>query len=136
MHKSLVNLLLLTSIYSCSQKIDRGESSYKIIDSIITAENKLDNFHGSIVISKNNKITYQKHLGIANRSLNTFISSDTKFDIASLNKSFISALILIAIEEGKLRLKDKLIDKLNNFSFKSSFNPEIDIHVMSYFWFT
>lgn len=100
------------------------------IDELIENSVASNHFSGSLVISHQSDYNYEKHMGIANRSWQTQITDETKFDIASLNKSFIAALILIAVEEGKLALNDKLVDLLSSYNYSGSFNSEITIHHM------
>ncbi|GAA4845087.1 hypothetical protein [Algivirga pacifica] len=55
-------------------------------------------FHGSISIGSTKELIYQQSIGLANRSWNIPIQKDTRFDIASLNKSFIE------VQKGELLL--------------------------------
>ncbi|MCB0662184.1 MAG: beta-lactamase family protein [Saprospiraceae bacterium] len=98
------------------------------IDSLLKDWNNRDLFHGGIVISHEGEIVYENYLGFADRTWNIPVTSDVKFDIASLNKSMTAALIMKAVEEGKLDLEDKLSDVLTSFSFNGSFDKQITIH--------
>ncbi|MDN3689207.1 serine hydrolase domain-containing protein [Cyclobacterium jeungdonense] len=100
------------------------------IDSLFKAQNQQDLFHGGVVITQKGETLYESYLGIADRSWNIPIEQDTKFDIASVNKSMIAALVLKAVEEGKLHLEDKLVDLLSGFSYEGNFHPEITLHHM------
>lgn len=100
------------------------------IDSLFNAQYPQDLFHGGVVITHEGETIYEDYSGIADRSWNLPIEKDTKFDVASVNKSMIAALVLKAVEEGKLRLDDKLVDLLSDFSYQGSFHPEITLHHM------
>jgi len=103
-------------------------TSVQKIDSLLKSHHQEDLFHGGIMISNNGENIYENYLGIADRTWNIPMQSDVKFDIASLNKSMIAALILKATEENKLHLDDKLVDLLSGFSFEGNFHPDITLH--------
>jgi CubicO group peptidase (beta-lactamase class C family) len=71
---------------------------------------------GSITLSHEGKIVYQKAFGFADVESNIVATPATKYRIGSITKMFTSALILKAMEEGKIDLEQK-IDK---------FFPEIE----------
>ena len=71
---------------------------------------------GSITLSHDGKIIYQKAFGFADIEGNVASTPATKYRIGSITKMFTSALILKATEEGKISL-DQKIDK---------FFPEIE----------
>ncbi|MAD96080.1 MAG: hypothetical protein CMB99_02020 [Flavobacteriaceae bacterium] len=114
---------------SCNKKLANERVIWtKQLDSLVTQEHQSAHFHGGIIVSKDSEVIYEKYIGIANRGSSTPIDWQTKFDIASVNKSFICALILKAVEGGKLSLNDKLVDVLKGYSFGGSFHSEITIH--------
>jgi len=90
------------------------------VDSLLLTKNANSHFDGTIVIGSKDEILYQKALGKANRTWDIDLSNDTRFDIASLNKSFQAALILIAVEEGHIFLTDKLISFFTELNFDST----------------
>lgn len=103
---------------------------YSEIEKLIDDEYKKGNFSGSLVIGNTEGVLFQKHAGIANRVWNVPVESTTRFDIASINKSFIAALILKAVEEKKLGLDTKLVDFLEDVSYSGTFHSSITIHHM------
>ena len=126
-----VLFLFSWSITACHQPDSVTKSSYWTkLDSLVLSEHTADRFHGTVVVGNQDSIIYQKAVGIANRVWNVPIQMDSRFDIASLNKSFIAALVLLAVEEGKLRLKDKLIDRLKNYQYQGQFDSTITLHQM------
>lgn len=98
------------------------------IDSLMKSHYQHDLFHGGIVIGQKGKIIYENYLGIADRNWDIRVGKEVKFDIASVNKSMIAALVLKSAEEGKLDLNDRLVDLLKDFSFEGNFHPEITLH--------
>ncbi|PSK81500.1 serine hydrolase domain-containing protein [Prolixibacter denitrificans] len=130
----LLGVLILFLLAGCLPKENRTTQDTHLqvgkIDSLFTSRYQQDLFHGGVVISHNGKVIYENYLGIADRSWNIPVTKDVKFDIASLNKSMISALVLKAVEEGKLSLNDKLFDLLKDFSYEGIFDPKITLSNM------
>lgn len=84
----------------------------------IFAQHKLDTyfehlsankkFMGSVALLFNDSIIYKKTVGFANADTKREMNNDTKIRIGSITKTYTAVLILKAIEEGKLKLSDKL----------------------------
>lgn len=104
------------------------QKSIKKIDSLFVKLNKEDLFHGGIVISEKGKVIYENYIGLADRGWNISFHNKVKFDIASLNKSMIAALVLKAVEEDELSLDDKLTDLLVRFKYEGNFHKNITLH--------
>ncbi|WP_296705817.1 serine hydrolase [Algoriphagus sp.] len=98
------------------------------IDSLFRSRYAQDLFQGGVVITQHGKTIYENYLGQADRSWGIPFDEEVKLDIASVNKSMIAALSLKAVEEGLLKLDDKLVDLLSDFSYKGHFHPEITLH--------
>ncbi|WP_373395890.1 serine hydrolase domain-containing protein [Algoriphagus halophilus] len=135
--KNILNLLFwgifLSFTIGCQSKKEDGNMSSmpdraQKIDSLIQAHFQQNQFHGGIVITEKGEILYENYLGMADRTWGISVANDTKFDIASVNKSMIAALVLKGVEEGKLSLEDKLVDLLSSFSYQGSFHPDITLH--------
>lgn len=129
----LVVLFFLGQIIGCQPTenktalADPSTPSQKI-DSLFKSHYELDRFHGGVVITHKSKTIYENYFGLADRSWEIPIDEKVKFDIASLNKSMIAALALKGVEEGQLKLDDKLVDLLSDFSYDGNFHPEITLH--------
>ncbi|WP_442266668.1 serine hydrolase domain-containing protein [Tenacibaculum sp. ZS6-P6] len=129
-------IIIITCVYSffsCqekAEKIKNRDSSIitNRIDSLFTNEYAQDRFQGGIVISEKGKIIYENYLGIADRTWGIAVDKNTKFDIASVNKSMIAALVLKAVEDNLLHLEDKLVDLLIDFDYQGDFHSEITLH--------
>jgi CubicO group peptidase (beta-lactamase class C family) len=104
MKRSLLLLLLAVSGNSLwAQTPDTAQLS-KYLQTL--ADN--NRFMGSVALSKNGTVYYQKAVGMANTTTNTPNTPQTLFRIGSISKSFTAAMILKAAEEGKLKLSDPL----------------------------
>lgn len=86
-----------------------GQKNYpKSLDNYMQAQAKLNEFSGSVLVAHKGKVIYEKAFGFADRELNVPNSIETKFQIGSITKQFTAACILKLVEEGKLKLDDKL----------------------------
>ncbi|EJL72059.1 serine hydrolase domain-containing protein [Chryseobacterium populi] len=109
-----------------------------IIDSTITAfekkllEQQIDSvfkkyhFNGSIAVFKDSIELYRKNNGFSDFKNKTKIDSSTIFAIGSVSKQFTAVMILLQMEQGKLKTDDKVSDYLKDFQTKEYKN--ITIH--------
>lgn len=102
-------------------------NNLKEVDSLINALHAKDHFDGSLVIGNKSGIIYSNSIGIAQREWSVPIEVDTRFDIASLNKSFIASMIMQMVEADKISLDDPLSKHLN---YRDLYASEITIHQM------
>lgn len=119
-------------IVLCSCTAQKSDSSHyagliKELDAIMDSD---PYFSGSITIGSEKEVFFQKAYGYANRSLNVSMKVHHRFDIASLNKSMVGMLIMIAVEEGKLSLDDTLTQLLSDVTYSGDFDKRITIHDM------
>ena len=129
----IVVAIFLSQISGCQTKENKTAltglpNQIQKIDSLFRSQNLQDLFHGGVVITHNTKTIYENYLGIADRSWNIPVDKNVRFDIASVNKSMIAALTLKAVEKGLLKLDDKLVTLLSDFSYEGQFDMEITLH--------
>jgi CubicO group peptidase (beta-lactamase class C family) len=128
----VILLFICMSLASCRQNEQQGAQYLPLItaklDSLFISENEADRFHGTVVIGTYDSVLYQKAMGVADRVWELPMHIDHRFDIASLNKSFIAALTLLGVEENRLKLDDKLVNLLQGYSYSGSFDPQITVH--------
>lgn len=111
-HKTWIILVIwCMSVISChpgfAQKADVDS-----IDTYLTDAANRGILEGSVLVSKDNKIIYQKSFGMANREFKIKNAANTKFRIASVSKTFTALLIMQLYQEGKLTLEDRISDHL------------------------
>jgi len=70
---------------------------------------------GSILIAKGDEALFEKHWGFADLENARKISSETLFGLASGSKMFTATAIVQLMEQGKLKLTDKLTDYFPDF---------------------
>ena len=85
------------------------------IDSLIEKAVKLNRFNGSVLVSKNGKIVYEKAYGYQNVAKNISNTPNTIYQIGSTTKEFTAAVILKLIENHQLSLDDKLSNYFPDF---------------------
>jgi len=69
-----------------------------------------DKFNGSVAIAKDGKIIYKRSIGYSDFENQKKNDSETIFRIGSISKVFTAAMIMKAVEEGKINL-NQAIDK-------------------------
>jgi CubicO group peptidase (beta-lactamase class C family) len=85
-----------------------GQDITKRIDSLIEKAVKINRFNGSVLVSKNGKIVYEKAYGYQNAEQHILNTANTIYQIGSTTKEFTAAVILKLAELHKLSLEDKL----------------------------
>jgi D-alanyl-D-alanine carboxypeptidase len=107
--RNLLPLLILIG-FTCSLF---GQSP--TVDTFIESYVKDHNFNGTILISNNSKISYQKSFGLANIPFKIPNKIDTRYKVASITKAFTVVLILQLYEDGKLDLGKNIITYLPDY---------------------
>lgn len=82
-----------------------GRLLYRGLGSCIEALAPAKHFRGTILVERNGQPLIQKNYGIAVEEWQIPISSDTRFEIASLSKQFTAAAILLLADSGKLNVE-------------------------------
>ena len=86
-----------------SQTFDRAKLN-NYFDTL-EANNK---FMGSVAISQNGTIIYTKQIGYSDIDNKIKPNDNTKYRIGSISKTFTTVLVFKAIDEGRLKLTDKI----------------------------
>lgn len=114
-----VILLCVFSFYSAQNK--------DLMAKFFTEMNAHQQFNGNVLIADKSKIVYKQSLGFADLTNKFPLSSDSKFPIASISKTFTSTSVLQLKQRGKLKLNDPVQKYLPDFPY-----PEITIkHLLS-----
>jgi len=92
---------------------------------------ELPNFSGQLFL-KSDLLDSPLYLaqGLADRNHNIRVDSNTVFDIASVNKSFIANLILQGVAEGRWQRNTSLNELLARYGLKGRFSEDINLHKM------
>lgn len=129
MNKILFAALLLLQVICCNSQSSKTLDLKKIepqIDELVKAYQDLDIFSGVVLLAENGKPLYHKAFGMADRKNKKPNTLHTKFDIGSMNKTFTETVILQLLEEGKLKLSDRLGQYLPGFPQVAAESISID----------
>jgi CubicO group peptidase (beta-lactamase class C family) len=74
------------------------------LDSLMRAYEKTQFFSGVVLVAKDDVVLYQKAFGLADREHKTANLPETRFNIASMGKTFTAVLVMQLVEQGKLDL--------------------------------
>lgn len=119
--KIIIGLIMLFSLAfqlrAQQQSPDTSSSKTltKKLDDYIFSVVKAQRFNGTVLIAQKGKILLQKSYGWKNYETKTPNDTNCIFQIASLTKTFTSAIILKLQESGKLSVKDKVDKYLPDF---------------------
>lgn len=83
-------------------------------------------FEGTVLIAEQGNIIFQTSVGFSDRESQSLIQNDTRFGIASITKMLTAIVILQLVEEGELKLSDKVGDLLPETDLPKQ--NEISIH--------
>lgn len=123
MKKSIRQLLLIGLCISCAFQND----TLMTLDQYIEKVYEQGNFEGSIVVGNLEGEIYTKQIGMAVREWEIPVQPDTRFDIASLNKSFVGFMIMQLVEAEVVSLSDPISLHLD---FQDTVFDNITIHQM------
>jgi CubicO group peptidase (beta-lactamase class C family) len=103
-----------------------AQSKKDKIDQLVNVyyENQL--FSGAVLVAEHGQVIYSKGFGFANREWDIPNTPDTKFRLGSMTKQFTAAIIMQLVDQGKLRLDNKITDILPDYPKKTG--DEITIH--------
>jgi CubicO group peptidase (beta-lactamase class C family) len=85
------------------------------IDGLIAAQTQKDLPGGAVVVLRDGKVAYSKAYGLANIDSGVANTTSTKFQIASVTKSFTALAVLRLVEQGRLSLDDPLAKFVPDF---------------------
>lgn len=107
--KYLINKLLPSLIFILFSTLIFGQKKEAVnLANYMQAQVDVNNFSGTVIVTKNGSVLLKKAYGLADYEWNTKNTIDTKFQLASVTKQFTAAAILLLVQEGKLSLTDKL----------------------------
>jgi len=105
--KMLFTVLLALTLFTASfaQTPDKAK-----LDSFFDRLNEKHKAMGSLVITKDGKVVYSRIIGysLVNGDEKKPLTAATRYRIASITKMYTAVMILQLVEEGKLKLDDKL----------------------------
>jgi len=107
------------------------------LDSLLKRINKRHDFHGAILVAKNDKIVYQNQIGMADFRKKKPLNKESVFQLASVSKQFTATSIMMLIERNQLQLTDTVSKYFPKFPFKNITIKHLLNHTSGlpkYFW--
>lgn len=92
-----------------------GQSKALKLDELMQAYLNVNEFNGSVLVSRQGEILLKKGYGFRDRKLNATNEPQTIFQIASITKTLTATLVLKLVELKKLTLQDKLSQFYPNY---------------------
>jgi D-alanyl-D-alanine carboxypeptidase len=102
-------ILILVSVFSIQVAFSQNIDSDKL-DRLFDVLVENDKAMGSVAVSKNGQIIYQRAFGFADLDAKKTASLETRYRVGSISKTFTSVLIFKAIDEKKLSLDQKIVE--------------------------
>jgi N-acyl-D-amino-acid deacylase len=119
MNKYYMQLMLLLLLNLMRQTIKAQPSSLQLkkLDSALTTAHLKNEFNGVFIIAHQGKTIFEKVLGATNTDGKTLLDIHSGFNLASISKTFTSAMVLILKEQGKLTLDEPVHKHIPNFPY-------------------
>ena len=115
---------LLTSLFFFSFIFSSNAQSVpQKLDTLISAYAKLNQFNGTILISKSGQTIFEKAYGYRDAEKQIKVTTNDIFQLGSLTKSFTAVLVMKLVEEKKLSLNTRIT------SFFPAVHPEKEITI-------
>ncbi|PKF74253.1 serine hydrolase domain-containing protein [Chryseobacterium sp. PMSZPI] len=108
-------IFFLTLVFSLHLSAQDNSKHEKELDQYFTALTNLKNFNGNVKIVRNNTILLDKTYNIPDQINALKVDRNSKFIIASVSKIFIKYGILKLVEQGKVKLSDKINKYIPDF---------------------
>jgi len=106
--KDIRRILLLIIAWAVSAPLIAQSFHRQRLDSLLDLLQKHDRFMGTVAVTHNGTLLYNRAIGFDDLEADIVSSTQTKYRIGSISKMFTACLVLKAMEQGKLNLSDPL----------------------------
>lgn len=117
-----------TSRFSYSEILTPNNSTTKKIDAFFQSRYKLGAFSGTVLYSAHDTIYYKNAFGLANRKTKDTLNINSRFQLASISKTFTAFGIMLLEKEGKLSFQDSIRHFFPNFPYNNITIHQLLIH--------
>ncbi|WP_298533100.1 serine hydrolase [uncultured Algibacter sp.] len=107
------------------------------LDSLLKRINKRHDFHGALLVAKNEKVLYHNQVGLADFQKKIPLTKESVFQLASVSKQFTAAAIMLLHEREKIRLSDTINTYFPDFPYENVTIQNLLNHtggLPKYFW--
>lgn len=84
----------------------------------------------TVAVMDNGEIVYSEGIGVKDRSLNSPIGSNTRFNIGSTSKMFAAVAILLLVDEGKVALDESVAHYIADFKMEDERYKDITVRML------
>jgi len=110
--------VFISIIFSAILQAQSMNQLIKKFNKSIDSLHQLHEFNGNILLVKNGVMLYEKSIGFTDSTSNHRLTLSSVFNLASISKTFTSSLILMYVQEGKLKIDDQVQQYLPEFPYK------------------
>ena len=110
--------LFISIVFSTILQAQSIDQLIKKLDKSIDSLHAIHEFNGNILLVKNGVKLYEKSVGFTDSTTNQRLNSSSAFNLASISKTFTSSLVLMYVQEGKLKIDDQVHMFLPEFPYK------------------
>jgi len=110
--------VFISIIFSAILQAQSMNQLIKKFNKSIDSLHQLHEFNGNILLVKNGVMLYEKSIGFTDSTSNHRLTLSSAFNLASISKTFTSSLILMYVQEGKLKIDDQVQQYLPEFPYK------------------
>jgi CubicO group peptidase (beta-lactamase class C family) len=135
---AFITFIALSCLSACQSKSNKSKLTKKVTvnpqhDSLLlvynpaNADKRLDeyfkgihktrNFNGNVLIAKNGKIIYENSFGWADYLHRDSLNINSRFQLASVSKPFTGTAVLMLMEQGKLKLNQRVQEFFPDFPY-------------------
>jgi CubicO group peptidase (beta-lactamase class C family) len=111
--------LFIGIVFSTMLHAQSIDQLIKKLDKSIDSLHAIHEFNGNILLVKNGVRLYEKSIGFTDSTTNHTLTISSAFNLASISKTFTSSLVLMYVQEGKLKIDDQVHTYLPNFPYKN-----------------
>lgn len=107
------------------------------LDSLLSRINKRNDFNGSVLVAKNEKVLYSNQIGMADFRKKEPLNKESVFQLASVSKQFTAAAIMLLNEQNKIKLTDTVNTYFPDFPYRDVTIKNLLNHTAGlpkYFW--
>jgi CubicO group peptidase (beta-lactamase class C family) len=115
MKRILASFLLLLAPALAAFSQPAGRSLAAKVDAYLAPYVEARDFSGAVLLAKDGRILLRKGYGLASQELGVANGPETKFQIASVTKTFTAAAVVLLEKQGLLRLDDPLSKYIPDF---------------------
>ncbi len=107
------------SKYIYNEIYTKDDPTTKGIDSFFQTRYNLGAFNGTVLYSAHDTIFYKKAFGFANRKSKDTLNINSKFQLASVSKTFTAFGIMLLEKEGRLSFQDSIRHFFPDFPYQN-----------------